>query len=328
MANLIKIALAASITLALTFIFSCSSGGESGSSSGDSSSSVTGDGSSSSSLVVSSSSAKENSSSSILENTNSSSEISSSSVYSSSSTKVEQSSSSIGETSSSSENKDNDLGDGIYQQYEIENLTDSSFTIVERSYDCQLDVLRVEIYSDVVSYSINGQTLSLGGIEFNGNSTSLAGTWTREAFSVSCGVDDYSCEYNNRFSKAVFTQDSLIYTRCLGIIGSGKSYTDEDGAIIKQKIINCGTFENTKGTETVRVKFSGAEISSTYNGKTCNLSEDSESEKRKACTEANDKAKAEGHGDDIHVVEAYYSEIHNKDIINCLKDNNFPEWFH
>jgi len=224
--------------------------------------------------------------------------------------------------------EDSGTGEGKSLRFDIENITDSSFTTVERSYDCRLSGLGEEIHKEEISYSINSKTLSLGGIEFNGNSASLTGIWTRQAFSVFCEADDYYCEYYNGFSKAVFTQNSLTYTLCLDKIGSEKNYTDEDGIVSKEKIIDCGTFESTRGTETVRVKYSGTEIIATYNGKTCRISDDSESEKRKACTEANNKAKAEGHGDDRHIVEAYYSEIHNKDIIKCLKDNKFPEWFH
>jgi hypothetical protein len=225
------------------------------------------------------------------------------------------------------DNGSNGGGEGLTLAYGIENVTDSSFTIIEKSYECRASAtLNEEIRKEEISYSIN-KTLSLGGIEFSGNSASLAGVWTREAYSVSCGIDEYDCEYYNRFSKAVFTQNSVAYTRCLGRIGERD--IKEDGAIVgKEKIIDCGTLEITRGTETGRVKYSGTEFALTYNGKTCKAPRQySESKMREVCSEAYNKAVAEGN-DDYHVIEGYYSEILNKDIFKCIRDNKFPEWFH
>jgi hypothetical protein len=185
-------------------------------------------------------------------------------------------------------------------------------------------------HKDEISYSINGKTLSFWGIEFNGNSTSLIGTWTREAYSASCGANDYSCEDNNKVSKAVFTQNSVTYTYCIGGGVSEEEREDDDGIVIgKRKFIDCGTYEETRGTETVIVKYLGTETTATYRGKTCKAPmQHSESKMREACTEAYNKANAEGYDGSGYVVRSYYFEILNKDIIKCLKDNNFPEWFH
>jgi hypothetical protein len=205
--------------------------------------------------------------------------------------------------------------EGRIYTYGIENVTESSFITVDES--C------FSTSTEIINYSINNKILSLGGIEFNGNSASLIGTWTREAFSAVCEENDYDCNDYNRISKAVFTQNSLTYTSCTGRIGE---YEVNDGEVMK--IIDCGTSEHTKGTETGIAKYSGTEIILTYNGKTCKLPmQYSVSEIRRACTEAYAKAEAE-ENNDRHTIEVYYSEILNKDIIKCHKDNNFPEWFH
>jgi hypothetical protein len=226
----------------------------------------------------------------------------------------EPSSSSGTDLSSSSNGGEDGISEGRIYTYGIEGITESLFITLDES--C------FSISPKIISYSINNKVLSLGGVEFNGNSDFLIGTWTREPFSAVCEDDD-DCNDYNKISKAVFTQNSLTYTSCIGRIGE---YEDDDGEITK--IIDCGTLESTRGTETGIVKYSGTEISLTYNGKTCKLPmQYSVSEIRKACTEAHDKAEAEGNND-RHTIEVYYSEILNKDIIKCHEDNNFPQWFH
>jgi uncharacterized lipoprotein YehR (DUF1307 family) len=168
--------------------------------------------------------------------------------------------------------------------------------------------------------------LSFYGIKFNGNQTSLTGTWTREPFSASCEKDDYDCEYNNRFSKAVFTENSLSITECFGEIGE-REFTDDNGVAIIEKVIDCGTAESKIGTETVRfnASASGTEIIATYKGKTCKVPlELSESQMRAACKEAYNKAKTEGDykGD---YKGSYYRNILDKERRgNC--DGLLPEW--
>jgi hypothetical protein len=225
-----------------------------------------------------------------------------------------------------------DPGEGITYTYDIENVTESSFTMVNKEDRCyENGTWEENAYREEVSYSINDKALFLWRLEFNGSSSSLIGTWTREPFSASCEENDYNyyCEDNNNISKAVFTQDFLTVTACRGKIGE-RDLKDDDGVVVgKIKFIDCGTVEETRGTETVRIKFSGTEIAATYRGKTCKASmRYSESKMREACTEAYNKALAEGYDGSGYVVEEYYYEIRAKDIIKCLKDNNFPEWFH
>jgi hypothetical protein len=223
---------------------------------------------------------------------------------------------------------DGGVGEGLIQTYGIKDIGESSFTVIGKWYDCQEEngELKEEIYEDEVSYSLNGKTLSLYGIEFNGSQTSLIGIWTREPFSASCEKNDDYCKGNNSFSKAVFTENSLSITECFGEIGE-REFTFNNGVTIIEKYIDCVTAEYTKGTETVRFKASGTEVIATYKGKTCKMPfdlEPSESQMRAACEEAYNKAKTEG-----DYKGSYYYDILN-DIEeseargNC--DGLLPEW--
>jgi hypothetical protein len=198
--------------------------------------------------------------------------------------------------------------EGVTYIRDIENITGSSFIEINKEYYCESGILIVEIYKDEESYSINGKTLSLWGLEFNGNSTSLIGTWTREPFSTCEEYSGYSCEKMNGISKVVFTRNSRTITECL-------EKEEYYGKGMKEKAIDCNTLEVTNGTETVIVKYSGEKENTTYNGKTCtNIRSWDESKYRKACTDAYNSGGS-------------YEIILKNDQCNCLKDNKFPEWY-
>jgi len=237
---------------------------------------------------------------------------------------------------STSDDEDGSSGsDGRTYTYSLKNVTGSSFTINEEYFECKENgQFEKESYDNTVSYSIDGRTLSFWNIEFSGNSSSLTGTWTREPFSATCEDDyNYYCEDNNGVSKAVFTQNTLTITECIGKVGEER-IDEDDGVTVKRKVVNCGTreYSYTKGNQTVkRVRYYGSTPYRqvyTYNGKTCTYTEPSESQKRTACTQAYNKVKQEnpGYNGNDYLVEDEYYNILEKDFYDCLK-SSFPAWF-
>jgi hypothetical protein len=213
----------------------------------------------------------------------------------------------------------------------IKDIGKSSFTAIDKWYDCRENgTLEEETDDYPTSYSINGTTLSFGGLEFRGNSASIIGTWYSLSFSRLRFETDNSGYSITPVSKVVFTQNSLVITTCAGKAGEEREIKDNDGVVIgKRKVIDCGTYEEIRGTETVRFEASGTGLYriATYKGKTCKLTyEYSESECRKACTEAYNKAMAEGYDGSGYELSYYYHKIRQNDIVKCLEDNNFPDW--
>jgi len=224
--------------------------------------------------------------------------------------------------------------------YGIKDVTDVSFTMVEKWNECQENGTLKELTEDnEVSYSVNGQTLSFLsvkdnygsypiGIDFKGNSNSLIGTWTRQPFSANCEDYEKECDWYNEISKAVFTQNSLILTHCV----SEREEYEYNGIVVKRKVINCGTAEDTKtkGTDTVIVLMDFEKQTATFNNETCiswfSDSEHSKSKEGAACTEAFNRVKAEGN--DGSAIKRYFAEILREEEDKCLKDKQFPEWFY
>jgi hypothetical protein len=220
-------------------------------------------------------------------------------------------------------------GGGRIITLDIKDIGESSFTAIDKEYNCQENgTLEERTYEYPTSYTINGSTMSFGEAEFSGNSASLIGTWNASS------LQHIRFHSNNRsygiygVSKAVFTQNSLSVTLCARI-GEKERIDDWNGNVIKidgvaiiEKGIDCGTSEYTKGTETVRLKASTEEATATYKGKTCKLViEHSESQMRAACTQAYNKAKDEGKE---WGVEGYYWDILEKEENDCKK--SLPEW--
>jgi hypothetical protein len=217
---------------------------------------------------------------------------------------------------------DNNGGGGRIIKLGIKDIGESSFTAIDKWYDCRENgTLEEETDDYPTSYTINGSTLSFGEAEFSGNSASLIGSWNTSSLQHIKFHSNNSGYGLGSVSKAVFTQNSLSVTLCVGEIGE----KERDGVAIIEKVIDCGTVEYTKGTETVRLKVSGTEATATYKGKTCKLREEhSESQMKAACTQAYNKAKDEGYDGGGHAVEDYYYEILYKEVRNCQK--SLPEW--
>jgi hypothetical protein len=234
----------------------------------------------------------------------------------------------------------NGANEGRILTYGIENVTESSFTAIDKWYYCQENgTLEEETSEYPTSYTIDGSTLSFGGAEFSGNSASLIGTWNSNSSSLQdirfdgnhygSSMSSVSAVFT-QVSKAVFTQNSLSITQCAGEIGE-RERRDWNGNVIKidgvaiiEKGIDCGTVEYTKGTETVRIKVSTEEVTATYKGRTCKVAiEHSESQIRAACTQAYEKAKDEGY-DDSYRYYGYYDKILYKEENDCHK--SLPEW--
>ncbi|MDR2580844.1 MAG: hypothetical protein LBC85_07625 [Fibromonadaceae bacterium] len=234
-------------------------------------------------------------------------------------------------------------GSGTFTEvFAIKEITSDSFTYVEEeSYDCQSDgTLKKREYTEKGTYSIAGNVLTLkwedwsdaAEYNFNGNSSGLIGTWTRNKNkAANCREDeDYDrvwCDYLYDVTKAVFTQNSISITADI-------CWTDQfkDGNVRRGwtvKVIDCNNFEERKGNETVKTnfKFSGnsAKLTYTYNGKSCerSWSEPSLAARQKACADAVKQAAADG-----GYYEDYYEDIlysRDKNFEKCLTDNNFPE---
>jgi len=195
----------------------------------------------------------------------------------------------------------------------IKDIISTSFTAVENDPRCETDgTLRDEIYEYPTSYIISGSTLSFGDAIFSGNSASLIGTWNSsnlQRIEFKGNIGSYGI---SGVSKAVFTQNSITLTQCTG-------GTYKNGAAVK--VIDCGTAEITKGNETVKYVASGAWRTFTYNGKTCKSGGGySEAQMQTACTQAYNKATADG-----GYTYDYYYDILEKEYRDCVKD--FPEWF-
>jgi hypothetical protein len=222
--------------------------------------------------------------------------------------------------------------EGCIITHDIKDMDESSFTAIYKWYDCRENGTLEERTNEYpTSYTINGSTLSFGEAEFSGNSASLIGTWNASSLQHIQFRRNNSGYGIGEVSKAVFTQNSLSITQCAGEIGE-KERKDWNGNVIKidgvaiiEKVIDCGTSEFTKGTETVRLKVSGTEATATYKGKTCKLNiEHSESQMRAACTQAYNKAKDEGKAEEWRVVRDYYDEILEKEENDCRE--SLPEW--
>jgi hypothetical protein len=210
-------------------------------------------------------------------------------------------------------------GDGavIPKTSAIKDITGDSFTMVHKHYDCQENgTLEEDTYEQTISYTISGSTLSFGGAQFSGNSSSLIGTW------IASTLQDIGM--SSDVKKVVFTQNTLAITQCAGEPGEEREY--RNGSTIK--VIDCNTAEITKGNETVKVRDLGTTGTATYKGKTCKYVDVySESQEQKACSDAYNKVMREnpgydGSGDEVH---RYYRDIRNDGFSNCIKD--FPEWF-
>jgi hypothetical protein len=248
-----------------------------------------------------------------------------------------------GNSSSGTEGGDSN-GDTFTESLAIKEVTNNSFTYVgSEGYDCQSNgTLEKYEYTETAAYSINNGVLAIKWdiwreapeFNFNGNSSSLIGTWTRNKNKAAHCKEQYYrgeyegfyCDENYDITKAVFTQNnvSITYDFC---------WTDEikDGDVDWRgwtaKVIDCSNAERRKGNDVVRYNIKVSEKSGkwtlTYNGKSCerSWSEPSVSDMEKACKEAVEKG---GHYyQDYYEDLLYFSE--EKKLEECMKDKGFPE---
>ncbi|MDR3002282.1 MAG: hypothetical protein LBU89_13605 [Fibromonadaceae bacterium] len=236
---------------------------------------------------------------------------------------------------------DSSSGDTFTESLAIKEINDNSFTYVSyEEYDCRSNGT-LEKYEGIreAAYSINNGVLTIKWRErsdapefnFNGNSSSLIGTWTRSKNKAAhCYEDDYyndyGCHYGYDFTKAVFTQNKVSITRDF-------CWTDEeeDGKVNSigwaTKVIDCNTVEQKKGNDVVKlnIKFSNNSMkwTATYNGKSCEASrsEPSVSDMEKACKEAVEKG---GHDYDEYYWDLLYGDSWEK-FETCMIDKGFPK---
>jgi len=215
---------------------------------------------------------------------------------------------------------------GNENTFRIESMTQSSFTQTMDLY-CLETLGNSNIGK--ISYSKNGTTLSFWGLEFNGNSSSIMGTWTREPYSATCEENDSNCKGNNNISKAMFTQNSVTYTTCIGEIGT-KKISDS----VTVKTTDCNTREYSNGTEKVIEKVYSDYRTATYKSKTCRTPE-GEGSILSMCTWLKNAYEKDGvvmdensEDYDLQVFFGLLAYIVSESFDSkCLEDNNFPEWF-
>ena len=235
--------------------------------------------------------------------------------------------------------------------YKIKNITANSFIMENTYYECYEESfknngeLEIEREEDKIDYSIENDSLTLYGDEgyffkpmhFNGTSTSLIGTWTREA--NLCKIDEEQEIYcgNDFFSKVAFTNTTLTitYDMCWtkNYFDREKGTYEKDGGVTL-KIIDCNTSEasyrNHKATTTFAINTKVSPIIQVaYNQTTCskNFRKDiTVSERQTACKEAYNRAKDED--GDYKDMWLYYEEsigINFRETVECLRDTGMPE---
>jgi len=242
---------------------------------------------------------------------------------------------------------------GTPDTYTLVSYNSNSFTYNGERYRCT-DINGGTLTGDneTMGYSLyysNGNYILVLGekgdtIHFKGTSSNLMGTWTRtKDKNASCKLytwtscidydrdkcecreykeySSFDCKYHYDYTKLVFTQNTVAITRdyCRTDTMINEEVRDNGW---KYKIINCDTYEMSKGAEKVTIiSKEGTNWETwegTYNGKTCKFSTPSVSQRAKACSDA---WKAGNSGSKLE--DAYY-DILVKDMYKCLVDNNFP----
>jgi len=159
-------------------------------------------------------------------------------------------------------------------------------------------------YYSVVGYSISNNILTWtyypGAydevIYFNGNSSTLTGTWTRSVnMDVDCENDNdgagyYGCKHDYDIVKAVFSGETVKISRnnC-----PTKWYNTGDpwGIGWTVEVVDCSTLKIKKGANTVTKKITKTGFTYTFGTKNCtyqNLEFFSKKDKEDACKEAYD----------------------------------------
>lgn len=280
---------------------------------------------------------------------------------------VTSSSSFGGNSSSSSPVNNNGSSSSGADVYELVNYDGNSFTfIANEEYECvDGGILRKNFETKTMDYSIyysaNNNIFALSEkdtINFSGTSNNIIGTWIRtKNKAASCEYKtgryciDYDCiDYGDKCECREYKEESwyeckegwditkLVFTQNTFAITQDYCYTDKllngtersDGW--KYNIINCNTYELSKGTEKVRIKITGTKMNRsqsmevTYNGKTCEWSEVySVSQREKACSDAWKKIQTQGGSKYDYELEDYYHDFLRKDkedFKECTE--NFP----
>jgi len=240
-------------------------------------------------------------------------------------------------------------GAGVTETYAIQNITESSFTILETYYSCydasvwnSQGELEVHNYSDIVNYAIDNRTLDLSGggpfyesIQFNGTSTSLTGTWTRTPGTCEPDYDNYIYCDGDDITKVVFTNNSLQVTQNIcpsrWLEEEAEYLMNEYGAVAS--VSNCNNYTVSKGSDKISVNLAitgreSGNIRAIYNNKpACSavIKEPTFVERQAACRAAYSQAAAEG--GDRYDMEEYYYDIIEADITrfyNCLVEAGAP----
>ncbi|MDR2555017.1 MAG: hypothetical protein LBC64_06265 [Fibromonadaceae bacterium] len=192
----------------------------------------------------------------------------------------------------------------ITEVYALKNITDNSFTFtyidtIGGSEYCGLfGALKREsdIYDATINYIINNNALvwkydysrdgfqfGEDGLQFNGISNNLIGTWTRE-------VKKYGDFENVTRAEFMGNELKITYDYC----ASDRMllrYGEDRGNGWKIRNIDCETYEIYKGNEVITVKETSRldvinDLSVTYKGKTCAFHI---SQLEKACSDAWEK---------------------------------------
>jgi len=244
--------------------------------------------------------------------------------------------------SSSGGNKSSSSSGGDVEIYKLVEVTDEYFTYKEESkYDwCEEGGVMEEreyIIDHEVHYQIGNKTLSwysysdlIEPFNFKGTSSELIGsTWTKEkgkgedfcwpsGYYVEC-VDGYD------YTKVVLTDTTVAITRkyCPTDVYEINSYYEEEYGVV-EKILDCNTVEQTKGTDKITRTETKNGLSFKYKNITCTYEYNPPlSQKKNACKDAWDTV--EENGDEPYYVSSYYNDILYKKYNECMK--SIPDIF-
>ena len=235
-------------------------------------------------------------------------------------------------------------GSSAKEVYKVKEITDSYFEVVETEtyYVCTETGLKQETedYTDRIYYSIDNKVLTLGfwndALKFTGNSNTIIGTWTRNKnVSQSCkdqyNYDEYEgyyCDYNYDIVRLKVSETQAEITRDVCEADNVRNGDERRGWTVK--VINCNTFEVSKGSDKLRISENRSKsnytFKITYNGKTCTMTERSSlAESTSACNKARTDCQASE--DDYYCIkDTYYDYLRDfyRSFWKCVTENNFP----
>jgi len=253
-------------------------------------------------------------------------------------------------TLSCSSGGDSDGGGSVYSEvYTLKSVSADQFTYIEEYEEDRCEeggTLKTEKYTEdnTVNYSIKNNVMTWESrrsddtLNFKGSSNELIGTWTRtKDKNASCELHTerycedydndndvckryeedtyYECKSGWRLTEVVFTERTVKITEDYCRTETYIESTDSKGW--RMKVIDCDTYELSKGSEKVTITRARTSRSISYKGKTCTRYVASKAQKQAACKEAWNKYKNDWDED-------YYYDFIYKDYNDCVKSLRLP----